>query len=347
MKKFLILTVLCLTAIFALANNYRGDGGHYKYEEKKIIEKTFDVKADPILEMNGKYSDFIITTWDQQQIDFKVTVLVKSDNSDKLKAKFNSIDIRLDQEGNKVKAETEFGDYPYKTFNGSITIKYYVKVPEDVFMELETKYGDITVETVNKRFEVDIKYGDLTADKLLADSHIDIKYGNFDINEAQNVYLELDYGNGKINKCDYIDGELKYSEIKISEMNDGILENKYSDVRIEKANKIQFRSTQYTEVRVKEVTESLIAKLQYSDLKIKVTTDKPNIDIDGQYSDMIIYLNESASFNYNLKSSYGDIVFNGFFDTKSISSSGHYGDSERGQLNISTRYGDVDILKNK
>ena len=347
MKKFLISTVLCLTAFFASANNYRGDGDHYKYEEKKTVEKTFDVKADPILEMNGKYSDFIITTWDQQQIDFKVTIVLNSDNSDKLKAKFNSIDIKFDKEGNKVEAETVFGDYPYKSFNGSITIKYYVKVPDDVFMELATKYGDITVETVNKRFEVDIKYGDLTADKLLADSHIDIKYGNFDINEAKDVYLELDYGDGKINKCEYLDSELKYSEIKISEMNDGILENKYSDVRIEKANKVQFRSTQYSEVRVKEVVESLSARLQYSDLKIKVTTDKPNIDIDGQYSDMIIYLNESASFNYSLSSSYCDIRFKGFFDANSISGSGHYGDGERGRLNITTRYGDVEILKNK
>ena len=347
MKKGLILTVLCLAAFLAPANSYRGDDDNYKYEDKKVIEKTFDVNAEPILEMEGKYSDFIITSWDKPQIDFKVTITVKSNNGDKMRAKFNSIDVDFNKVGNKVIAKTMFGDYPYKSFNGSITIKYYVTVPEDVFMELETKYGDITVETVNKKFEVDIKYGDLTADKLLDNSQIDIKYGNIDINEAKNIYLELDYGDGKIKQCDYIDGELKYSKIKISAMNDGILENKYSDVRIEKAKNVKFRSCQYSELRIMEVVESLNAKLQYSDLKAAIKSDKPIVDIEGQYSDMIIYLNENSSFNYSLSSSYGDIIFKGFFDAKSISGNGHYGDGERGRVNISTQYGDVEIGKNK
>ena len=347
MKRYLILTVLSMMAFFGNANSFRGDGGTYKYELKRTVEKTFSVNENPILEMDGKYSDFIITTWDQQQIDFKVNIVVKSDNEDKLKAKFNSIDIDLEKEGNKVTAETVFGEYKYKTFNGSLLIKYYVQVPADVFMELETKYGDITVETVNKRFEVDIKYGDLVADNLMDVSQIDVKYGNININYAKKLILELDYGDAKINKCDELDGELKYSKIFITELGTGNIDNKYSTSRIEKADKVIFDNAAYSDLKVSNVTNILDVDMKYCDLSASITSNSPIIDIDGQYSDAVLYINGSASFSYNLESSYADIIFKGFFDKDRISGHGSYGDGEPGRLDISTRYGDVKIYKNK
>ena len=345
MKKFLVLTALCLMALVSTANGYRDNGDKYRYEAQKLVEQSFNVDANPILEMVGKYSDFIITPWDQQQIDFKVKIIVKSNDEDKLKAKFNSIDVKFEQIGNKVTAETVFGDYKYRTFNGSMTIKYYVKVPRDVFMELETKYGDIKVETVSKKFEVDIKYGDLKADSLLADNSVDIKYGDININYVKNLHLELDYGDAKVRSCDYLDADMKYSNIFVTEMNEGKIENKYSTVRIDKVAKINLDDSAYSDLKISNVTNSLNIDMRYCDLKATITTLKPIVDIDGQYSDATLYISGDASFNYNLKSSYSDISFKGFFDTKSIKGAGSYGEGERGRLDISTAYGDVKICR--
>lgn len=345
MKRYLVLTALCLMALVSTANGYRGEGGKYRYEAQKVIEQTYSVDANPILEMTGKYSDFIITPWDQQQIDFKVKIIVKSNDEDKLRAKFNSIDVQFEQFGNKVTAETVFGDYKYRTFNGTMIIKYYVKVPRDVFMELDTKYGDIKVETVAKKFEVDIKYGDLKADSLLAENSIDIKYGDININYAKNIELELDYGDAKIQNCDNLRGELKYSNIYITELNEGRIENKYSTVRIEKVAKIDLDDSAYSDLKLSNVTNSMVIDMRYCDLKATFSTLKPIVDIDGQYSDAALYIKEDASFDYNLKSSYSDIIFRGFFDTKVIKGAGSYGDGERGRLYITTAYGDVKINK--
>ena len=351
MKKFLILTALCLTAFIGFANSFRGDGGHYRYEMKKTVEKTFSVDKNPILEMDGKYSDFIITTWDQPQIEFKVNVIVKSDNEDKLKAKFNSIDILLEKEGNRVTAKTVFGDYKYKTFNGSMTIKYYVQVPADVAMDLETKYGDITLDQVCEKLNVNVKYGDFKANNIMIEDitkdAVEVKYGNINIDNVKQMSLWLEYGDAKINTCDYVDGTLKYSKIFVTDMNHCMLELKYSDARIEKANKVLFVNTAYSDIKVRNVTDKLSVDMKYTDLSATVTSLTPNVDITGAYSDTDLYLNEDASFNYNLSASYGEISFRGFFDAKSIGGEGHYGDGERGMLSISVKYGDVDIRKNK
>jgi hypothetical protein len=351
MKKILILTVLMLAAFFAFANNYRGDDDNYRFEFKNTIDKTFDVGANPELVTDGKYSDFIITTWDQPQIEFSVKVTVKSDDEKKAEAKFNSINIVLEKVGNKVIARTEFGEYKYKTFNGSIAIKYNIKVPKDVAMDLETKYGDITIDEARRKLEVDIKYGDFKADNLMIDTiknnQINVKYGNVNIENVNKIGMSLDYGDAKINKCDYIDATVKYGKIFITELNHCMLEIKYSNARIEQANKVNFTNVAYSDVKLKNVKEKLTADLKYSDMSATVTSLTPKVTIDGAYSDANLFLNEDAAFNYNLRSSYGDITFKGFFDAKSINGNGSYGEGERGFLDISVKYGDVDIRKNK
>lgn len=352
MKKILILTVLMLVAFLAFANKWR-DNNHYdyKFEEQKTIEKTFDVEALPNLVMDGKYSDFNITTWDQPQIDFKVKIIVKSDRERTVKKLMEIIDVELSQSCNTVNAKTIFNNKSNQSYNASISIKYVVRVPKDVLMNLTTRYGDITIDEVREKLKASIKYGDFKADNILIDdivnNSIEVKYGNINIDNVKQMGLWLDYGDAKINTCDYIDGTLKYSKIFITDMNHCMLELKYSDARIEKADKVLFVNTAYSDMKVRNVTGRLSVDMRYSDLTATATSLTPVIEIDGAYSDANLYLNEDASFNYSLRSSYGDITFKGFFDTSSIGGQGHYGEGERGSLNITTKYGDVDIRKNK
>ena len=340
-----------MTALFAAAFN-RGDSDyHYKYEMEKTVEKTFDVEALPNLVMDGIYSDFNITTWDQPQIDFKVKITVKSDKESAVRSLIDIIDVELSQSCNTVNAKTVFNNKTNKSYNASISIKYNVQVPQDVLMDLATKYGDITLDEVREKLKAEVKYGDFRADSLMienfADNYIYVQYGNVNIDFVKKFLLRLDYGEAKINKCEYVDGHLRYSKIYITDVQDAMLENKYSDSRIEKAFKARFVNTAYSDLKVSNCTNRLYANMKYSDLTATVTSLTPDIEIDGAYSDANLYLNEEAAFNYNLRSSYGDITFKGFFDTKSIGGQGHYGDGERGMLDITTKYGDVDIRKIK
>lgn len=351
MKKIFVLTALCLTALLASAYN-RGDHDYnYRYEEQQTIEQTFDVEALPNLIMEGKYSDFNITTWDRQQIDFKVKITVKSDKESTVKSLMSIIDVELAQTGNTVTAKTIFTEKTNKSYNASVSIKYNVKVPKDVLMDLNTKYGDITIDKVCEKLSAKLKYGDFKADNILIDdianNSIEVKYGNINIDNVKQMGLWLDYGDAKINKCEYVDGVLRYSKIFITDLTFANLENKYSDTRIEKAWKVQFVMTAYSDMKVSNCTNLLSADMKYSNLKASMTSDSPIVDINGAYSDAVLYINESATFNYNLESSYGDIKFRGFFDTKTISERGEYGNGTPGRLDISTKYGDVDIFKNK
>ena len=213
MKKIIFLTALCLTVFIVSANNYRDDDGRYKFEMKNTIEKTFSVDKNPLLDMNGKYSDFIITTWDQPQIDFTVKIKVRSDKEKTVQQLMDIISVELTQESNTVKAKTVFTNKLNKSYNASVSIKYYVKVPKDVLMDLVTSDGDITIDEANEELKVNIKYGDFKADSLRIDAitknYIEVIYGNINIDYVNHIAMRLTYGDSKINTCDYIYGLLR------------------------------------------------------------------------------------------------------------------------------------------
>ena len=353
MKKILILTTLVLTAFVSFANRWSDNNRYsYRFEEQKTVEQTFDVEALPNLVMDGRYSDFIITTWDQPQIDIKVKITVKSDKEKTVQQLMDIISVELTQECNTVTAKTVFNNKINKSFNASVSIKYYVKVPKDVLMDLDTSYGDITIDEAREELKVNIKYGDFKADSLQIDAitknYIEVIYGNINIDYVNHIAMRLTYGDSKINTCDYIDGLLRYSKIFITNLDNCMLDLKYSDARIEKANKISMGNAAYSDIKVRDLTNRITANnLKYSDLTVTMSTLSPQVTIDSQYSDVVLYIDESASFDYKLDSSYGDIKLKGFFDKKNIEGRGHYGDGERGLLDISVKYGEVDIIKNK
>lgn len=344
MKKYLFLTSLCLTALLATAKNWGGKVDNYKFEMRKNVEQTFNVTPNPILDIEGTYSDIIVTTWDKQQIDFNVKIEVKGNDNKQVEARLNSINIEIIQTGNIIKAKTLFENYPYKKFNGYMSIKYYMKVPKDVFMELDTKYGDIMVDTVYKKFEVDIKYGKLTAGNLMDYSSIDVKYGNININYAKNIDLELAYSDCKINKVDNIEGELRYSNLVATEIGQGTLEHQYCDVKIEKIDHLRTKN-QYSDMKITNVARFLYAKIQYSDLKTSCDGLCPEIEIEGQYSDVNLTINEKASFKYDFKTVYGDIKSSVLFNVKNNEAHGTYGNDNQGNIKISLQYGDIRINK--
>lgn len=329
MKKILILTVLSLMTILTIASNNGDCDHHYKFEEQKVVERIFDVEALPELEMEGIYSDFIITTWDEPQIDFKVKITVKSDKEKAVKYLIDVINVEFVQEGDLVRARTVFENKTNRSFNASVSIKYYVKVPEDVRMDLETRYGDIIVETVKKDFKAEVKYGSLTAGNLLADNEIEIKYGDFSIAYAKNLELDMKYSDGKINKVEFIDADIEYCDITATEVFRGVFENKYSDIRIEKI-------------------KDLKSKNRYSDMKVTLDGSEPDVDIDASYSDIRLKINEKTSFRYDIRVNYGDIICGEIMGSNAGRTSdgriaGRHGEGCSGNIRAELQYGDIRI----
>ena len=347
MKKTMLFILLCVTTLFANANNYRNDGANYKYSIKRTVEKTFDVSANPQLNIDGMFTDIIVNEWDKQQISFNVLIEVKSDSQKMAEERINSINVRFELTGNGVNAETVF-EKTNGNFNGSTSIRLIVKVPSDVRMRLETKYGDITVGDVLKEFDAEVKYGSIVAGELLSASSIEVAYGDFSVKYAKSLDLEVKYGNAVVTKADYLNAEVGYGELTMKEIKRAVIDNDYSDVRVESVGELDIENS-YADAKIISVTDKLSAKLSYSDISVGVGGKSPVIDIRGGYSDVVISNVEGASFNYKLNATFGDIKCGDIINQSSERSKGYltgrYGDGDLGKINISLQYGDIKIIR--
>lgn len=346
MKKLFFALICCFTATWCLAND-GGDDKNYKYSQERKIDKVYDVQPNCELEMDGIHSDYIITTWDQPQISFEVKVLVRSDKEKAVKYLIDIINVEFVQEGDLVRARTVFENKTNRSFNASVSIKYYVKVPEDVRMDLETRYGDIIVETVKKDFKAEVKYGSLTAGNLLADNEIEIKYGDFSIAYAKNLELDMKYSDGKINKVEFIDADIEYSDFTSTEVVKGVFENEYSDIRIENANDVKAKNRS-SDMKIANLTQKLNVDAKHSPLTVTVGAIKPEIYIKGQYSDVKLNVNENSVFKYDVRTTYGDIICGDVMGSNAGKISegriaGKHGDGGAGSIKAELQYGDFRI----
>jgi len=344
MKKLFLTLVCCLTATWCLAN-VGGDDRNYKYSQEKKIDKTFDVLPNCELEMEGNLNDYVITTWDQPQISFDVKVTVKSDKEKQMLQRFNAISVVLKQEGNKVIAETV--NKGSGKFDGSVSIKYHVSVPADVRMDLETKYGSIIVDKVEKDFKAEVSYGSITANNLLADSEIEVKYSDINVTYAKNLELDLQYGNAKINKVEFIDAEVEYSDFKATEIYRGVFDNKYSEIKLENVNEIKTKN-EYSDMKIANMAEKLDARVLQCDLNATVSAKKPEIKIEAKYADIKLNVSEKSTFKYDIRATYGDIICGDVMGANAgrISEGrivGKCGDGGAGSVKIEAEYGDVRI----
>lgn len=345
MKKLFLALICCFTATWCLAND-GGDDKNYKYSQERKIDKVYDVQPNCELEMEGIYSDYIITTWDQPQISFDVKMVVRSNKEKQVMQKFNSVSVEFKQEGNKVIVNT-IDKHASSKFDGSVSVKFHISVPADVKMDLETKYGTIVVDNVEKNFKADVSYGSITANNLMANNEIDAKYSDINITYAKNLELEMKYGNAKINKVESIDADIEYSDFTSTEVVKGVLENEYSDIRIENANDVKAKN-RYSDMKIANMTQKLNVDTKHSPLTVTVSAKKPDIDIKGQYSDVKLNVNESSVFKYDVRATYGDIICGDVMGSNAGKISegrivGKHGDGGAGSIKAELEYGDFRI----
>jgi DUF4097 and DUF4098 domain-containing protein YvlB len=210
-KGILLIFSLCfLTIVFPQSRN-------------KVIEKSFPANPGTNLFIKA-FGDIDITTWNKREIYVKITL----GGSEKYRDRY---EFELDKRDETVRViTTKRGRISVSLFSiGRHYLRYQVKMPADIEVEIEQEDGDINIRDLTgnitvysedgdiflddihtKRVSVETEDGDITIDNLSAEIHIDTEDGDIrtryidsdkiSINaEDGNVELRLDktYPNGR------------------------------------------------------------------------------------------------------------------------------------------------------
>lgn len=339
MKNKLLTLVLCLfsTLAFADGDDFKINiNQSYKYSKKRTIDANYDISNEYTLKLIGKYSDYKIVNWDEDRISFHVEIIAKSNKETALDNILGSIDVHLSdikesRETKVVEAKTIIDNL--RLNNASISINYYIMIPNDLDVDVDNIYGDV------------------------------------DIQSAKDVRMRLMYGDSNINAADNIDAEILYSDITIGTVNNFNADAQYSEIDCHVAKKVE-AEVLYTDTYLKTVEDIRIANmygdleignlinkiecgLKYSDIEIEnVNKNFTTINIDAMYSDVNISLTNEHCFSYDISESYGSISSKVLKDNANKLIKEHNGETIIGNINdneklhninIEALYGDVEI----
>ena len=224
LKGSIFLFLICLsTTSFALG----------KKDYKKTINKEFDITKNGTVDLDNKFGQVDIMTWDKDKVKIKVTVTVRADSEKESEPVFDRISIHFSNGKDFVTAETEIASNSNKSWWGwgswnnssDFSIDYEVYLPKSVALDLENRHGDSVIAAMDGDAKVEIAHGDLVAEGFS---------GELD--------LDMAHSEGKIGFVNLLKADLAHTTVDFEKLGKSIIETGHCNIEIEQAESLRLDS---------------------------------------------------------------------------------------------------------
>ena len=78
-----------------------------KTSKEKNIKKSFNVSSNATLKVDNSFGNVNIITWDENRVEFDITIKVSGNDDDKVEERLEGIDIEFSSSSNLVSAITK------------------------------------------------------------------------------------------------------------------------------------------------------------------------------------------------------------------------------------------------
>ena len=304
---FLFSQLLVLLILFFSTNVQANT--KWKSTVKKTIEKEFIVNSDVKLTIDHKYGNVIIVEGGSNKVEMTITATLNSNRNNSTTNIDDCFKIDFDATKSHVEATTRY-DMSKKKSNESLTIEYYITVPQYFYPNINLKYGDLALRcNANKGSNLDIAYGKLLAQKMGGDvNNINMKYSDIEANEINRLNLSISYGNVDITSSDRANIESKYTDIFFDKAGNINITSGYGELKIGEVDNILMGSISYGDIDIDRVNGTFDSDgIAYTDTYIGVASSAKEITLTSKYSDIDIELFSKQQFHAKLSGKYADV----------------------------------------
>jgi hypothetical protein len=330
-------------------------------EVTKEFHKEFTAGPNTALNIDNKYGDVVIQSWDKKQVVIDIKITVNHPSQDRARKYLNQIDVQFSDNESLISAKTVIdNDFNFTGWGGDskkFSIDYNIKMPVEMALSLGNKYGNTDIDELHGLVNLNIKYGNLNAGKLTRGnikplSTLNLAYGKSSIDEAGWMDLTIRYsGTFSVDKSQALLLDSKYSKLTIGETSSIVGESKYDNIRIEKINNFVLDNG-YCDVKIDELTKKLSYTGSYGSLEIeKILKGFETLETDTRYLGIKLGIEENASYKLDAKLSYGGLKYNEdrfrnqkrIIENNSTELSGIIGESESptSRVSVKSSYGTV------
>jgi len=367
MKPIIYRIVVFLLLLPVLS--YAGTPTKGKYEKTKNVSKTYQVSTNTILNLENKYGNIDIVTWDRNTIDIDVKITVSGNNQDKIQSRLDQVQIEFSKRNNQVYATTHLRKEKSNSWlsvslfswssssNTSLEINYTVKMPKNNDLNVTNDYGSISLDDLDGKANINCDYGKILIGNLNNSSNIiNINYTNHSvIDYINNGEINADYSGFTVEKANNIKLQADYTSSKIEFVKSLQYNCDYGSVKVEEANVIDGHGD-YLSVRIGKISTSIDLDSSFGSIKIaSVKKGFKFIKINTDYTGVKVGVDKEISCQIYANASYGSIKYYGdLFTFNKIKEKSNYkeyvgyfqNENSSAEINVSTEYGSIKLYQN-
>jgi len=324
--------------------------------KQKNIKKTYIVNSSAGIDIDNKYGNITVSTWDEDKIDIDITIKVSGGNEDWVNERLNSIDVDITALKSLVSAVTNLGNSSLKSkgSSNSFEINYVIKIPKNGSVKLNNKYGNITTLSLESSTDISCKYGKVILGKLNGtNNRIELGYSqNSSIDYIKNGNIEARYSGLKINESGNLNLDANYSDVSLQEGQNIKYDGNYGSFKFQKINSL-VGSGNYLTISVAEVSNNLTIESTYSKINVESMNEKSkNVNINTGYTNISLGYDANYSFDFDINTKYGNIKNDSSLDV-SVSEiknnskriSGYNKKKGQNKVVINSNYGNVILIR--
>ncbi len=272
----------------------------------KSLTDTLDMQDITRLSITNQYGDIVISTWDRDQIGYSVQIAVLKDDIsaahdllDRLVYSVEEFNAQLtfDYEVESLNAgffERLWSDITLEIDQSGIQIDVELTVPRELSLDIENKFGDITIRDWNGSLKVKQKHGNVRVSGNVKDLRLEQSFGDADFNTIESARIEIRNVEFDAKNIDEFIIESHGSVININNTLQVTIDSNKDDLTIDRVNQIK-GSVYYGSLYIDELVDKIQAQLKLTDLKIKnIISEDAVLSIDQTNSDVDIDLNGQA-----------------------------------------------------
>lgn len=312
MKKIIyIVLVMALTLVTSLAK-----AGKYKttgnYKKLLVEEKILDFSETKTLYISNERGSVTLTNWEKPQVSITVELVADMHSQRKLQKLIDRTEVKISNDGWHFVSKIQGG---INLRNETFSFNYIIHAPKNLHIDLQTRFGDVWLESVNVASVIDCEFVSL---QLMSTEGSDVQPFDLNLKFANNVHIDyvsnLDlnaqFSTVYIDKVDKIQTNTRFSKIYIKgETAKAAVDSQHDNMQWDILGDIYSKNMEFTILSVEKLLKKMdLRKVSFGKIKVEdVAEDFESIKINAGFTPITIELN-SAEYKFDIESEFGKII---------------------------------------
>ena len=242
---------------------------------RKEFSETFDVEAAGRLVLDNRHGDIVYRVAPGRQVSIRVDVRATAGSEKEAQDLLDDIDVAIEASSSEVSAVTKIAGRGRKMTSVTVgnrgedrgfEVDYTVSGPAGFALELENRFGDVTLADMTSRARVEVTYGNLEAGDLGAGSTVEVGFGDATVGYAPDLDASVKYGKLGVRGAERAKVHARFSELTLGRFGELVVDAQYGKYTVQSAT--TFRSEGgFNGMRV-DSAERVTVDGDYNDVKV-------------------------------------------------------------------------------